>query len=92
MFITAVTCAVVSILALVALSAMTIAPAAEATRGQFMAAVAVFFIGWILLAFWSRPYLMAETDSAVTVPVWVQRTSVCIGAVYVLGCLLFAIG
>ena len=78
-----------SLLAVLALSAMTVVPrpGAETLRVQMMMAVAIFLVGWLGLAFHLRP-----GQNRALPPKWLGRLLIGIGIVYVSGLLLFVIG
>ena len=86
-FITSLICALMSLLAVVDFSAMTILPGsgAESWHGQMMFAASVFFVGWLCLASWAR----RRTG---TPPNWLRRSLAVVGVVYVFGVLLFVGG
>lgn len=78
-----------SLLAVLALSAMTIVPrpGAETLRGRMMLIVLVFFVGWLGLAAHVRP-----GQNRTLPPRWLGRLLILLGIVYVSGLLLFVIG
>ena len=88
---TSLVCSVASLLGLLGLSAMSVAPGAEAWHWEMVAAVAVFFAGWLGLALWSRGQLRRSAGAA-TVPPWLRTAVVIAGVVYVLLGLLCAVG
>ena len=87
LFITSLICALMSLLAILGFSAMTIVPGpgAESWRSQMLVVAGAFFIGWLCLAFWTR----RRTASP---PPWLRRSLVVVGIVYMLGVLLFVVG
>lgn len=89
LFVTSLVSALMSLLAVLALSAMTIAhrPGAETLRGQLMLVVALFLVGWLALAFHVRP-----GQNRTLPPQWLGRLLLLLGIVYVSGLLLFVIG
>ncbi|HEX4264558.1 MAG TPA: hypothetical protein VH597_09485 [Verrucomicrobiae bacterium] len=88
-FITSLVSALMSLIAILGLSAMTIVPhrGAELWQAQMMLISAVFFLIWIALAFCLRP-----RPSLPLLPRWLRGTLTGAGVVYVLGILLFVIG
>ena len=90
-FVTALICALSSVVALLALSAMTVVPQARDEQTQLMLAVAVLFVGWCLVAAWARRALGASAPPT-TIPVWLRRGVVGVGVCYVLFVLLFTVG
>jgi hypothetical protein len=89
LFITSVICALLSLLALFAVSAMTFTPGpgVESERRQMELASGAFFVGWLCVAFWARSRRHAASQ-----PRWLSQPLVFIGVVYVLGVLLFVVG
>ena len=91
MLTTSLVCSVASLLGLLGLSAMSVAPGAEAGHWGMMLGFMVFLLAWLGLAIWSRGQLQRSAE-AVTVPTWLRRAVVIGGAVYVLLILLCAVG
>jgi uncharacterized membrane protein YhdT len=89
LFITSLVCAVMSLLAVLAFSAMTIVPrpGAESLRRQMMLVASAFLVGWLCLAFWMRP-----RQPPTSPPQWLRASLIFVGIVYVLGVLSFVIG
>lgn len=89
LYITSLVSALMSLMAVLALSAMTIVPrlGSETLRGQMMLVVLVFFVGWLGLAFCVRP-----GQNRTLPPQWLGRLLILLGIVYVSGLLLFVIG
>ncbi len=81
--------ALMSLLAVAALSAMTVVPrqGAENSRAQMMTVVAIFLVGWLGLALHLRP-----GQSRALPPRWLARLLIGIGMLYASGLLLFVIG
>jgi hypothetical protein len=86
-FITSLVSAMMSLIAIIAFSAMTVAPHADSWRGHIMLVSAVFFLVWVSLTFWLRPRPMRAS-----LPGWVQGLLMSAGVVYIVGILLFVIG
>jgi hypothetical protein len=86
-FITSLVSALMSLVAILGLSAMTVVPRVESLRGQMMLVSGVFFLIWISLAFWLRP-----RPSLASLPRWARGLLVSAGVAYVLGILLLLIG
>ncbi|HPY31320.1 MAG TPA: hypothetical protein PLT00_13555 [Verrucomicrobiota bacterium] len=86
-FTTSVLCAAVSLLGLLGLSAMTVAPEAEGWRLGMMLAVGLLLVAWMRLGFWARARLRASADAA-PVPTWVRTAVIIGGVVYMLLVLL----
>jgi len=86
-FITSLVSAMMSLVAILGISAMTFVPRAESSRSHMMLAAGVFCLIWMSLAFWLRP-----RPSLASLPRWVRGLLVSAGVVYVLGVLLFVIG
>jgi hypothetical protein len=84
-------CSVASLVGLLGLSAMSVAPGAENWHRGMTATVAVFFAAWLGLAIWSRGQLRRSAGAA-TVPPWLRTAVVIAGVVYVLLGLLCAVG
>jgi uncharacterized membrane protein YhdT len=87
LFIISLICALMSLVAIVASSAITFAPGAESERNLMMFVAAAFLVGWIWLAFWVR-----RRQRTATLPHWITRSLVFAGVVYMLGILLFVVG
>ena len=86
-FITSLASALMSLIAILGLSAITIVPREESWRGRMMLVSGVLFLVWISLALWLRP-----RPSLVSLPRWGRGLLVLAGAAYILGVLLFVIG
>jgi len=80
-------------LGLVALSAITVAPAAEPFAGRAMLGVAVSLLFWLLLVIWARGRLRVSAAPAPALAIaWAGRAFVVVAVVYVFGFLLFVVG
>jgi hypothetical protein len=88
-FITSLISALMSLLAIFGLSAMTIVPrhGAESWRSQMMLVAGVFLVGWLCVAFWMRPRQRPALP-----PRWLRGLLVIVGIVYMLGILFFVLG
>ena len=53
-------CLVMSLLGLLTLSTMSVAPGGEAWRGGLLSAHALFFAGWLALALWAKRRVRVE--------------------------------
>lgn len=88
---TSLVCSAASLLGLLGLSAMSVAPGTEAWHLEMMATVAVFFAAWFGLAVWCRGQLR-RSAGAVVMPAPLRTAVVIGGVVYVLLVLLCAVG
>jgi hypothetical protein len=81
-------CALMSLLGIFGLSAMTIVPrpGVESFRGHMILAAGAFCVGWLCLVFWLR------TRSQTSLPIWFRRLLVVVSIFYVLAVFVFAIG
>jgi uncharacterized membrane protein YhdT len=86
LFITSLFCAFISLLALVGLSAMTTAPQAHSFRDEMVLATGLFFVGWVFVAFLSRP------RQHKSFPQWLERALIVAGIVYSFGVFLLVFG
>jgi len=59
-------CSAASALALLALSAMTVAPQAQGGFDFAAAVVVILLMGWAALGFWARAKLRADKEAAVS--------------------------
>jgi hypothetical protein len=82
-------CAGVSLLGLVGLSAMSVAPSGAAWHTGMMLAVAVFLVGWGALAFWARRQLRLSRGTAF--PPTAKTALITGGVIYMLLVLLCSI-
>jgi hypothetical protein len=87
---TSTVCSAVSLLGLLGLSAMSVAPGAELLRWGMMLAVAVILAAWVRLGFWARGRLRASVGAA-TVPMRFRTAVIIGGVVYVLLVLLCSV-
>jgi hypothetical protein len=87
---TSMVCSAVSLLGLLGLSAMSVAPGAEFSRWGMMLAVAVILAAWVRLGFWARRRLRASVGAA-TVPMRFRTAVIIGGVVYVLLVLLCSV-
>ncbi len=88
---TSMTCSAVSLLGLVGLSAMSVAPEVEDLRCGMMLAAGVFGVAWLLLALWAGGRLQASGGAAATPP-RLRAVVVLVGVVYILLVLLCSVG
>jgi hypothetical protein len=87
---TSMGCSAVSLLGLLGVSAMSVAPGAEVLRWGMVLTVGVFFVGWLVLALWARRRLRLARDAVISSGL---RTAVLTaGIVYVLLVLLCSFG
>jgi hypothetical protein len=86
-FITSLVSAVMSLVAIIGLSAMEVAPGAGAEIWCMILVASAFLVGWLCLAFWMRP-----RQRPVLPPRWLKGMVVFVGIVYVVGTLLFVLG
>jgi len=88
LFIIPLICALMSLLAIFGLSAMTIVPSPEAESSQrhMIFAAGAFCVAWLCLAFWLR------ARSQVSLPRWFRRLLVVVSIFYVLAVIVFVIG
>jgi len=91
-FFTSLLCALTSLLALVALSAITIIPRpkTENFRGQAMLVVGIFLVVWLCLAFWAR--VRQRPDSHPLPPQWLRQLLVITGIAYLVCVFLLVAG
>lgn len=92
LFFMSVVCALMSLVGVLATSAMTIVPrpGAETDRAVMMSVAGGFAIVWLCLAFWARPGRRAGEHSPPSS--WLMRILTCAGLVYLLGVFIFIIG
>ncbi|MCE9518808.1 MAG: hypothetical protein K8R87_04495 [Verrucomicrobia bacterium] len=88
LFIMPLICALMSLLAIFGLSAMTIVPSAgaESFRGHMIFAAGALCVVWLCLAFWLR------ARSQASLPSWFSPILVVVSIFYVLGVFVFVIG
>jgi hypothetical protein len=86
-FITSLVSATLSLIMILARSAMTVVPRAESSHSHIAMVLGVFFVVWLSLAFWLRPRAMPAP-----LPRWMRGLLVSTGAVYIIGILLLVIG
>jgi len=86
-FIISLVSAVMSLVAIFGISAMTFVPRAESSQERLMLASAAFFLVWLSLAIWLRP-----GARPVSLPRWARGLLVSAGVIYVLLILFFVIG
>jgi hypothetical protein len=88
LFVMALICALMSLLAIFGFSAMTIVPraGAESFRGHMVFAAGAFCVAWLGLAFWLR------ARPQTSLPAWSGRLLMAISIIYVLVVLVFVVG
>jgi hypothetical protein len=88
LFIMPLICALMSLLAIFGLSAMTVVPhaGAESFRGHMIFAAGAFCIAWLCLAIWLR------ARSQTSLPTWFRRLLLVVSILYVLAVIVFVIG
>jgi hypothetical protein len=81
--------ALLSLLAVLALSAITIVPrpGAEAFRAAVMGVGTLFFFVWLVVMFWARKRWRVEASDPL--PVWLRRALLGVSSVY---CLVIILG
>ena len=81
--------ALLSLVAVLALSAITIVPrpGAEAFRAAVMGVGTIFFFVWLVVMFWARRRWRAEASDPVAV--WLRRVLLGVSAAY---CLVIGLG
>ena len=81
--------ALLSLLAVLALSAVTIVPrpGAESFRAAVIGVGTIFFFVWLVVVFWAKRRWRVEASDPV--PVWLRRVLLGAGAVY---CLVILLG
>jgi hypothetical protein len=91
LFIISLACVVESLIAVAALSAMTIVPgnSVENTRTLIIVIAGIVACLWSGAAFWSRP---GQNIPEIVSLKWLSRSLVAIGIVYLIGVFLFIIG
>jgi len=91
-FIMALVCVLMSVLALIGVSAMTIVPGpgAESFRDRISLAAGVSLIVWLGVALWAGVRQGAVTESSP--PRWVRRLLLVFSIVYLLGSFTFFLG
>jgi hypothetical protein len=92
MFLVSLVCVFQSLVALIGISAITIAPGPgdDNERSLMMSAAGVCLVAWSLLALWARSRL--EAPSASWPRPWLRRLLVVIGVIYALLVLLLTGG
>ncbi|MDZ4286830.1 MAG: hypothetical protein U0984_02670, partial [Prosthecobacter sp.] len=85
------TCATVSLLVIIALSAVTVLPTpeAETLNGRLMLIAAMCFVAWLGLAYWVRKQQSRPSPSS---PLWLTRFLLLIGALYAVSVWFFVFG
>jgi hypothetical protein len=86
-FVTSLVSALISFIAILGFSAMTVVPGAESSRSHMILFAGAFCLIWMALAFWLRP-----RQSPASLPCWARGLLVSAGLVYVLVILLLVIG
>jgi drug/metabolite transporter (DMT)-like permease len=91
-FVISLACALMSLLAILGLSAMTIVPGpgAQSDRARMMLFAGSFMLAWICLAFWVRARRRAAAQPPP--PQWLRRLLAGLGVAYLLGGLVLLIG
>jgi hypothetical protein len=91
LFVMSLVCALMSLLAVFGISAMTVVPrpGAESARAQMMLAAGAFAVAWLCLAFWVRARRRAASQSPP--PQWLMRLLIGVSVVYLLG-VFFLVG
>jgi hypothetical protein len=92
LFVMALACALMSLLAVFCFSAMTIVPSsgAESSRAHMMIAAGGFLVAWLCLAVWANARLRATSSSIP--PQWLRRVLIVVEFVYVFGVFILVIG
>jgi len=92
LFVISLTCALVSLLAVFCLSAVSIVPhrGSEIFSAHLMLVAGAFTVAWLCLAFWVRVRQRAATQPRP--PQWLRRLMVGVGVVYLLSVFLLVIG
>lgn len=88
---TSIVCSAVSLLGLLGLSAMSVAPGAEGLRWGMMLAVVLILAVWVRLGFWARGRLRASAGAA-AVSARLRTAVITGGVIYVLLVLLCSVG
>jgi hypothetical protein len=88
---TSIVCSAVSLLGLLGLPAISVAPGAEGLRCGMMLAVALILAAWVRLGFWARRRMRASAGAA-PVPTRFRTAIIVGGVVYVLLVLLCSFG
>jgi hypothetical protein len=70
---------------------MTVAPSFQSTHLRIAEVIALFLVGWSVVVVWCRPRRTVHRPR-LALHVWIQCALVCFGVVYVLACLLIAVG
>jgi len=88
-FVASLVGALMSMLAIFGLSAMTIVPrhGAESWRSLMILVAGAFLVGWLCIAFWIRP-----RQHPALPPRWLTGLLVFVSIVYALGILFFVFG
>jgi len=87
--VTSIACAAVSLLGLLAVSAMSYAPGAEAWRAGMLVGVGVLLVGWSTLALWARSKLRLSREA---LPAGVKTAVIAVGIAYMVVVLLCSVG
>jgi hypothetical protein len=92
LFITSLLCGIMSLLALVAVSAMTVVPSpgAEHSRSILMTIAGVFVLGWFGLSIWVRRRTSGVSQPLP--PLWLTHSLICVGLVYLCAIIVFVVG
>ncbi len=89
-FTTSMACAAVSLLGLLGLSGMSVAPGGEAWRSSMILAVGVFLVAWATLAFWAKRQLRLARSTAF--PAGAKAAVITGGVLYVLLVVICSVG
>ncbi len=87
---TSIACAGFSLLGLVGLSAMDVAPEGEAWHGGMALGIGAFLVGWIAVALWSNRKLRLSPAGALSSRA--KTAVVSCGVVYIILMFLFTFG
>ena len=83
-------CLVMSLLGLLTLSTMSVAPSGEAWRRGLLSAHALFFAGWLALALWAKRRVRVDAEAKASTRV--TTAVLALGVVYVVLVVLCSIG
>ncbi len=88
---TSIACSAASLIGIAGLSAMSVVPAAEARRRQWMVVVSALLVAWLLLSIWAG-WRLRSPGKADPFPACFEKGLAVFGVLYVIAVLLFTVG